>query len=310
MNILEVKPISRRWPPLISAGLFLIIAIFGFFFIGPVIGGMFILPFYDGDLTTFAQKMSSPFGDDSLKNLIFTVQGVATATGLILIPWIYLKVYENRSLRLFFPTRVALSPVLLTGLIVLAFIAVNSLFIEWNAGLELPEAMSGFENWMRDKEDYAARITEYLTVFDSTSQFAIAFLVIAVLPAIGEELVFRGYIQHELQAASGNPHLAIWAAAILFSAIHMQFYGFVPRLLLGALFGYLYLWSGNLIYPIIAHFVQNGSQLFILYMAQNHIIDLNVEDPESFPVLVILLFAGITFSLMVIFRKFFLKLKT
>src|SRR5690606_36025116 len=103
-----------------------------------------------------------------------------------------------------------------------------SIFIEWNADLDLPDFLQGFERLAKEREEYARTITTFLTQFDSTGQFVLAFVVIAILPAIGEELVFRGLIQRELIRGNVNVHVAIWFAAFLFSAIHMQFYGLVP----------------------------------------------------------------------------------
>ncbi len=93
--------------------------------------------------------------------------------------------------------------------------------------------------------------------------------MIALLPALGEELLFRGVAQRLLANWSGNAHVAVWVAAILFSAIHMQFLGFVPRLCMGAALGYLFLWSGNRWYPIIAHFANNAMAVVIVYMQQH-----------------------------------------
>jgi membrane protease YdiL (CAAX protease family) len=109
----------------------------------------------------------------------------------------------------------------------------------------------------------------------------VGMFVIAVLPAVGEELVFRGIVQRRLYTLVRNPHVAIWTAALAFSAIHVQFFGFFPRLLLGALFGYLYYWSGNLWYPIFAHFVNNGFTLLMLYLHQQGSVEMDIESIET-----------------------------
>jgi membrane protease YdiL (CAAX protease family) len=81
--------------------------------------------------------------------------------------------------------------------------------------------------------------------------------MIAVLPAIGEELIFRGVFQKILCSLFKSGHLAVWATAFIFSALHLQFFGFIPRFILGLIFGYLFLWSGTLWLPVISHFVNN-----------------------------------------------------
>lgn len=115
-------------------------------------------------------------------------------------------------------------------------------------------------------EARAARLTEALLQMDGLPALLGTLLVVAVLPAIGEELVFRGILQRYLDRYGA--HLAIWSAALLFSAFHMQFAGFLPRLFLGALMGYLLHWSGSLWLPIFAHLLNNGAQILAVYVAQ------------------------------------------
>jgi hypothetical protein len=86
------------------------------------------------------------------------------------------------------------------------------------------------------------------------------------LPAIGEELLFRGVLQKLIQKMTGSSHWAIWITATLFSALHLQFFGFLPRLLLGALFGYLLEWTGTLWLPILAHFINNASGVIVFFI--------------------------------------------
>lgn len=134
-------------------------------------------------------------------------------------------------------------------------------FSNWlNANLPLPEwmiTMENNQNWM---------IGEVLRM-ESFSEFAITLTVAAIAPAVGEELFFRGLLQPQLQKLTNNPHLGIWLCAILFSAIHLQFVGFFPRMLLGALLGYLLWWSGTLWLPILIHFLFNGAQITGAYLS-------------------------------------------
>lgn len=105
--------------------------------------------------------------------------------------------------------------------------------------------------------------------------------------------------------ATKNPHVAIWIAAFIFSAIHFQFFGFVPRMLLGALFGYLYYWSGNLWIPMLAHFFNNGIQIVAMYYVNNKILDIDpeVETAAPWPTVA----AGVIISgvLLYFLRRFF-----
>lgn len=81
----------------------------------------------------------------------------------------------------------------------------------------------------------------------------------ALCPAITEEFFFRGALQRLIGKWNPNPHFVIWSAAILFSAFHLQFYGFIPRMLLGAYLGYLLLWTRSIWIPVFAHFINNAT---------------------------------------------------
>jgi membrane protease YdiL (CAAX protease family) len=191
----------------------------------------------------------------------------------------------------------------LTFLLVLIFIPVNSKFIEWNAALTLPEALSGLETWMREKEDQLAVLTRFLTDYDDLSQLLIALFVVALLPALGEETLFRGIIQKKLSQQSGNIHMAIWVSAAIFSAIHFQFYGFLPRLMLGAVFGYLYYWSGSLWISVFAHFVNNGFVLVMMYLYNIKVLKMNIEEVKTLPLVTVLFSLVFTAVILFVIRK-------
>ncbi len=102
--------------------------------------------------------------------------------------------------------------------------------------------------------------------------------MIALLPAIGEELVFRGVVQKIFRQWSRNAHVAIWTTAVLFSAMHMQFYGFIPRMLLGAMLGYMLEWSGSLWLPMLAHFINNAGAVLLTYLFQHNLSTINPDE--------------------------------
>ena len=131
---------------------------------------------------------------------------------------------------------------------------------------------------MKATEKEAAKLTEAFMQMPTVGSFLFNMLMIAVLPAIGEEFMFRGLIQRLLKEWLGNIHVAILIAALLFSAMHMQFYGFLPRLMLGIVFGYLFYWTGSLWIPIFAHFIQNGLVVTVTYLGQQGIIGGDYEN--------------------------------
>jgi membrane protease YdiL (CAAX protease family) len=243
--------------------------------------------------------------------LILGVQGLNSIGAFIIAPLIFHYTIMGFSLQLYFPSKsVNLKILYFTLVIVFSSMIVNSLVAEWNAEFRFPEFLSGFEDWARSMEDQLKAVTEYLTVFDTTGYFILSVLVIAVIPSIGEELLFRGLLQNIFRKLLRNPHVAVWLAAILFGALHFQFYGLVPRIFLGALFGYLYLWSGNLLVPIFAHFINNGLSLLLLFLHQKGLSEIDVESTESFPLAYILIFSVLFVVMLFYFRKHYYSIKS
>lgn len=311
MNIFDNNiHLSENRSSSFSAFLIFTLALVGFNIGGIILGSLLALPFFEGDLSEFPNALANPSQYEGMKLIVYITQGTATIVGTILIPWIYLKLIEKKSLAIFFQKKFNPLILMLVALIVLVFMGVNSIAIEWNASMHLPEFLSGLEKSFRMLEDKAAEMTAYITTFDHPGQFLLAFTVVAILPAFGEELLFRGFLQNLFQNISKNIHVAIWISAFLFSAMHMQFFGFLPRMLLGALFGYLYYWSGNLWVPIVAHLVNNGFTLIMVYLYQLQVINQDISNTESTPLYSALIFAIITAGLLFYFRKYFLKART
>lgn len=159
--------------------------------------------------------------------------------------------------------------------LLLAVIAIASiqpvvgLIGEWNQQINLPE-------YFHLLEQQAQQTTERVFLTDlSTSALITNVLIFALLPAISEEFFFRGIIQQTIRKISNNAHLAVWITAIIFSFIHFQFYGFFPRILLGALLGYIFVWSKSLWLPILIHFINNAVMiiLFIQYHDNKIVIE-------------------------------------
>lgn len=295
--------------PVINIIILLLMVGLGFIIVGPIVGFFLSLPFYDGEMLELAEALQDPTNNPEIKIPLYIIQGTVTFFGLIVAPALFLM-HQEKTIRDFFGKRLHWIPVVVTVLVVIIFMIVNSVFIEWNANFDFPRFADGFESWAREREDTAAQLTELLTRFDSRGQLLLAIFIIAILPAIGEEIVFRGLIQNELYRGTRNIHVSIWFAAILFSAIHIQFFGFVPRLVLGALFGYLYFWSGNLVIAIIAHFVNNAMSVLALYFYQQGTLTFDVESPESAPMNLVVLSAALTGGLLYFFYKFYQERNT
>jgi len=301
----ESDLITSQRSPWTSAIFILLTMFAGFVVIGPAIGFFVALPFIDGSFFDFVTNVGDPISHPEVKTPLFILQACATFFGLILGPALYWFAIEKQNVLMLLKKGTNPIAFVITGIVVITFMAVNSVFIEWNAHLHFPGFFNDFEQWARARETYAEEITKFLTTFSSLSEFLFAFFIIAVLPGIGEELVFRGLLQPQLHRATGNAHVAIWISAFLFSAIHMQFFGFVPRVLLGALFGYLYLWSGNLLIPMFAHFLNNGFSVLMLYLKQLGIIEIDIDSTEAAPWPAVISFAIITFGLLSYLKRLF-----
>ena len=243
------------------------------------------------------------------KYAILINQGLISLVTFLLPPALFFTLYNKCKISdLVSNTYKNSTPYLIGGLILLSFFVVNSFFIDFNESMTLPKSMAPVENVIRDLEDQLKELTKILTSFETPSYFVVSILIVAILPAVGEELIFRGLLQNIFREIFRNYHIAIWVAAIFFSAIHMQFYGFLPRMLLGALFGYLYVWSGNILLPMLAHFLNNFLSLALLYVYQLNLTDMDIESSEAPPTWVISLFASIFILLMYYFYRYFSEL--
>lgn len=139
----------------------------------------------------------------------------------------------------------------------------------YNANMKLPEFMGGIEAKLQEFELANKLLIKRLLMETSFSALIANLVIISIITAIVEELLFRGALQQIINKIVPNYHIAVWVTAIIFSAFHMQFYGFVPRVILGAILGYVFIWSGNLWVPIIVHAVNNAFNVILYRMYYN-----------------------------------------
>ena len=155
--------------------------------------------------------------------------------------------------------------------------------VDFNGSMVLPSWMSGVEEAMRQAEDMAADATKQILDINTIPQLLFCLFVVGLMAGLSEEMLFRGAMQRTMQDSRLGAHTAIWVTAIVFSAFHMQFFGFLPRMLLGAWFGYVMLWCGEVWTPIIAHSLNNGLVVLFTFLANNHYIDGNVIETLGVP---------------------------
>ena len=172
---------------------------------------------------------------------------------------------------------------LLVFAIQLAFMPFNGHLAALNENIEFPAALKGLEDTLKEMERSAGEITEFLAGTDTLPQLLMNILVIGIIAGIGEELIFRGIVLRKILKSLNNVHVAVWLSAIIFSAIHFQFYGFLPRTMLGALFGYLYVWTGNIRIPIAAHIFNNSLAVVLYYLMRKEVISPELEKMDTVP---------------------------
>jgi len=210
-----------------------------------------------------------------LQNHLFTFVIPALIASWLIYRLDWLKKIGFKSIKRVF------NPILGAVFLVLAIPMTGVLY--WiNQKFPLPEFLLNLENNTNE-------MIQSILLADSNFEMAFNIFIIGVLPAFSEEIFFRGFLQRQLSRLFQNHHFGIFLAAFVFSAIHMQFQGFLPRFFLGGLLGYLFYWTGNIWIPIVAHFAHNSFQVVGVYLSEEKIqdIDLSAIEVTPFPQLAI-----------------------
>jgi membrane protease YdiL (CAAX protease family) len=282
--------------PRILFSILLMISGFGAFFL---IGLILAIPVFGINLGTLQEMMPDPENPEMVSILKYFQ--MLQSVGLFIFPaWMAAWFFSGDASSWLKINRLLHIKYFLVTLAVMACsLPFINLLITWNEAMTLPALLEPVETWMKNAEQEAARLTDAFLNMSSWGGFFFNLFLIAALPAIGEELIFRGLFQRLFTEWLKKPHLAIWLTAILFSAIHMQFYGFLPRLVLGLIMGYLFYLSGSLWLPVFAHFLQNGSVVVASWMEQQGVIQGDYQNFGSTDNLFLL--AGSVFSVLGLF---------
>lgn len=181
-------------------------------------------------------------------------------------------------------------PYFIIGFVMMyAITPLNNIFGVWNAGLELPESMAALEEMMKNLQESATQLTEKMLNVSNISGLIINLFMIAGLAAFGEELLFRSLLQPFLIKICKNAHLGIFLASAIFSFIHFEFYGFLPRLVLGLLLGYMFFYSRSIWVPMLMHFANNATAVVIYYLNNKGITNIDVDGPTETNIVYVLL---------------------
>ncbi len=258
---------------LISVGVILVSAVFF-----TLISTILATTIYGVSMMELQQMMNEPSMPVTL-SILKLVQTFSALGTFIVPPFILAWLFSERPLNFLSLDK---KPESFSLLLVIVIMIVSTPLVnfmgELNSHLHLPGFLKGVEDWMRESEDKAAQLTEAFLDMKTPGDLYFNLFMIALLPAVGEELVFRGLVQRIFVQWSKNVHVAVWTTAILFSAMHMQFYGFLPRMMLGGMLGYMLVWSGSLWLPIVAHFINNAAAVIFTYLFQHEISGI---DPDK-----------------------------
>jgi len=255
----------------------LTILLLGFLLISALLGILVLVPFYGTDVINL---LSTPdYSDPSVVNALKVIQ-VLNMTGGLLLPtviYLWISTPSNETfIRLNKPFNTA--PLFLA----VALIIVAQPLIGWtselNSRLNLPEWLASLEQWMKSTEKQGELITEAFLSTNSIAGFLFNIFMIAILPAFAEEFLFRGALAGLFKTWTKSTHLAVFLSSVIFAAIHLQFYGFLPRFLLGMGLGYLYFWSGSLWLPITAHFANNFLSVGVEFLYRKGLFPTNAEE--------------------------------
>ena len=237
-----------------------------------------IILFVSGLIGVAISAIFMAAGDTGMK----IAQGLSSIFMFVVPPIVYYYVTRMKHQMYDLGFRKPANPwwLLLIG-VVLMFISlpVTNQLTRWNEAMSFGGVFEKLEEYLKMLEETVAATTEKMLNVDTIGGLLLNLLVIALIPAVGEELTFRGVLQQGLMRRVKSPHVAILLSAAIFSFIHFQFYGFLPRMFLGILLGYMFYITRSLWTSISMHFVNNGTAVVLYYLNNKGIIDI---DPEHF----------------------------
>lgn len=283
----------RPFAQLMFAIFIMVASVFLFMIIGLVLA----IPFYGMD--GLVSALDGVQKDAGLNVDFLKYMQVLQSVGLFVVPPFILGFLYHGNIReyLLINRSTQSRSYILAVFCLLAIVPFINFLGDINSKMSFPSSLSGLENWMRNMEDNAKVLIDKFMEVEGAGGLLFNVFMIAVLPAIGEEFMFRGVIQRIFTGWTKNYHLGIWITAFLFSAMHMQFYGFLPRMVLGAMFGYLLVWTGTMWVPVLAHFFNNLVGVLGYFLIGKGAISKDIEqfgtDPgEIFAVIISVFIVG------------------
>jgi membrane protease YdiL (CAAX protease family) len=255
--------------------------------------------FFNADMSTINQYIKDPKLSGAIAPL--KLLQVFTTIGIFLLPaMVFSQLYSNRPERFLRLNQTPKAPIILATLaLIIVFTPITDGLTWLNDQLHLPGFLGDFEENMRQEGENVSVLIGGFLAMDTFGDFAYNIFLLAILPAIAEEFFFRGVIQELLIRYSKRINLSIWVTGLAFAIMHGQFFSIIPLWILGALLGYLKEWTGNLWTAILAHFINNGSIVIIMYFFNFNMTDMeNLSTPTlTFLIGGIILSAGLIYWL-------------
>ncbi|MGM0565315.1 MAG: CPBP family intramembrane glutamic endopeptidase [Bacteroidota bacterium] len=247
-----------------------------------LLGLVLAVPLFGKSIAELQTVMSGSPTERSVSMLLYFQ--FISQMGIFVLPPLLFAILIKKNVFYYFQLDKSPNPrsLLFSFLIAFTILPAINILAQWNQQLNLPELFQSTQQWMEVREETAKELTELFLNRTSWQALMSNLLFIAVIPAIGEELFFRGVLQKTFSAWFRNPHAGIILTAVLFSALHMQFFGFLPRFVLGLLFGYYFYWSRSLWLPVFAHFINNGAAVLVAFLAARGKVDINYEEFGSY----------------------------
>lgn len=306
-NTSSEDPFNREY--YLSVFLKFIIYLSAGFLVGQLMSAFVYMFYFGEDLSVMAKAIAHPEDNLGLGMPLLLVQAANSLVCFLIFPLMFIS---KTSFPIHYNSwqgnpQVAISSFSNVFLMMIFVLPLSGILAEWNQSVQFPEFLSGFESWARSSEKQIAALTQVITHFESLTDFLVGLLIIGVLAAVGEELAFRGVLQPLFIHLFKNAHLGIWVTAFVFGAIHMQFFSFLPRFVLGIIFGYMYFYSQNLWVPIVGHFVNNGLSLFFVYRYGMSESDLPLKEVGQNQVMIFLFSVGLISVVFIYLKRMWAK---
>jgi uncharacterized protein len=248
---------------------------------GLVIGGLVSAGLWVAMTGRPLLAMSSDILNPKYYNAIMSIQAISTFLMFFLPVYFFAVIcYRNPTKFLGFNTNINIKQILLVLVILILTFPLSGALAELNKIIPIPK---NWEVYFKAKEAERAAQEAALININTFSRYILSMIIIGLLPAIFEEVCFRGGIQNILMRWFKGPWIAIILTAIIFSAVHVSYYGFLVRFALGIALGLVFYFSGSLWLNILFHFLFNGIQVTAMYVATMQGVKASKDIEENFP---------------------------